>query len=264
MKNYKALIIDDEHFAQQGLKKIIQHALPNFFISIDTASSVKEGVDLINEINPDIVFLDIQMPNEFGFKLFDYFDEITFDVIFTTAHSDYILQAVNQWGCLGYLMKPIAISDLKILMNRFVERQNIVPKSITEIEKIEEVEDEISNNDLKNQLKNEHGIIFIPSITEVLVLKIDEIIYCKADDSYCTIYTKDASFMVTKTLKEVEGLINKINFLRINRSYLVNINFANKFDKRKNILILNCHPYEGENTLPVTTLGYKILANVVS
>ena len=59
MKNYKALIIDDEHFAQQGLKKIIQHALPNFFISIDTASSVKEGVDLINEINPDIVFLDI-------------------------------------------------------------------------------------------------------------------------------------------------------------------------------------------------------------
>ena len=149
-------------------------------------------------------------------------------------------------------------------MNRFVERQNIVPKSIIEIEKIEEVEDEISNNDLKNQLKNEHGIIFIPSITEVLVLKIDEIIYCKADDSYCTIYTKDASFMVTKTLKEVEGLINKINFLRINRSYLVNINFANKFDKRKNILILNCHPHEGENTLPVTTLGYKILANVVS
>ena len=96
MKNYKALIIDDEHFAQQGLKKIIQHALPNFFISIDTASSVKEGVDLINEINPDIVFLDIQMPNEFGFKLFDYFDEITFDVIFTTAHSYYIMQAVNQ------------------------------------------------------------------------------------------------------------------------------------------------------------------------
>ena len=71
MKTYKALIIDDEHFAQQGLKKIIQHALPDFFMSIDTASSVKEGVEIIKQIKPDIVFLDIQMPDEFGFKLFD-------------------------------------------------------------------------------------------------------------------------------------------------------------------------------------------------
>jgi len=101
MNHYKALIIDDEHFAQQGLKKIIQHALPDFFVSIDTANSVKEGVEKIKENQPDIVFLDIQMPEEFGFKLFDYFDDITFDVIFTTAHSDYILEAVNQWGCLG-------------------------------------------------------------------------------------------------------------------------------------------------------------------
>ena len=264
MKTYKALIIDDEHFAQQGLKKIIQHALPNFFISIDTASSVKEGVDLINEINPDIVFLDIQMPNEFGFKLFDYFDEITFDVIFTTAHSDYILQAVNQWGCLGYLMKPIAISELKTLLNRFEERQNSFKKTENSSPILDDIEDDLSDEDLKNIFKNEHGIIFIPSITEVLVIKIDEIIYCKADDSYCTIFTKDDAYMVTKTLKEVESLINQTNFFRVNRSYLVNINFAKKFDKRNNVLILNCEPKDGEISLPVTSLGYKILSNVIS
>lgn len=264
MNNYKALIIDDEHFAQQGLKKVIQHALPNFFVSIDTASSVKEGVEKIKENQPDIVFLDIQMPEEFGFKLFDYFNDISFDVIFTTAHSDYILQAVNQWGCLGYLMKPISISDLKILLQRFEERQNDINRS-NKIEIIkEDSEEEVDTENLKEIFKNEHGIIFIPSITEVLVLKINEIIYCKADDSYCTIYTKDDVFMITKTLKEVENLINQTNFFRVNRSYLVNINFAKKIDKRNNQLILNCSPKGGEINLPVTSLGYKILSNVVS
>ncbi|WP_314241277.1 LytTR family DNA-binding domain-containing protein [Empedobacter tilapiae] len=264
MNNYKALIIDDEHFAQQGLKKVIQHALPDFFVSIDTASSVKEGVEKIKENKPDIVFLDIQMPEEFGFKLFDYFNDISFDVIFTTAHSDYILQAVNQWGCLGYLMKPISISDLKILLQRFEERQNDINRS-NKIEIIkEDSEEEVDTENLKEIFKNEHGIIFIPSITEVLVLKINEIIYCKADDSYCTIYTKDDTFMITKTLKEVENLINQTNFFRVNRSYLVNINFAKKIDKRNNQLILNCSPKGGEINLPVTSLGYKILSNVVS
>ncbi|MGV0924160.1 LytR/AlgR family response regulator transcription factor [Empedobacter tilapiae] len=264
MNNYKALIIDDEHFAQQGLKKVIQHALPDFFVSIDTASSVKEGVEKIKENKPDIVFLDIQMPEEFGFKLFDYFNDISFDVIFTTAHSDYILQAVNQWGCLGYLMKPISISDLKILLQRFEERQNDINRS-NKIEIIkEDSEEEVDTENLKEIFKNEHGIIFIPSITEVLVLKINEIIYCKADDSYCTIYTKDDVFMITKTLKEVENLINQTNFFRVNRSYLVNINFAKKIDKRNNQLILNCSPKGGEINLPVTSLGYKILSNVVS
>ncbi len=263
MKHYKALIIDDEHFAQQGLKKIIQHAFPDFFMSIDTASSVKEGVQIIQEIKPDIVFLDIQMPDEFGFKLFEYFNEINFDVIFTTAHSDYVLQAVNQWGCLGYLMKPISISDLKVLLNRFIDRQKLIPITDDFSKFIEEIEEE-PKIDLKNTFKKVHGIIFISSITEVLVLKIDEIIYCKADDNYCTIYTKDDVFMVTKTLKEVENLIDQTNFFRVNRSYLVNIYFAKKFDKRNNILMLNCQPKDGEVNLPVTTLGYKILSNVVS
>ena len=262
--NLKALIIDDEHFAQQGLKKIIQHALPDLFISIDTASSVKEGVKIIKEINPDLVFLDIQMPDEFGFKLFDYFEKISFDVIFTTAHSDYILQAVNQWGCLGYLMKPIAISELKLLLNRFVERQKSIPVHSPIQISTDDSEDEIENLDLKNSFKTEHGIIFIPSITEVLVIKIKDIIYCKADDSYCTIYTSEDAFMVTKTLKEVESLIDQTNFFRVNRSYLVNINYAKKFDKRNNLLILNTEPKDGEINLPVTSLGYKILSNVIS
>ena len=96
------------------------------------------------------------------------------------------------------------------------------------------------------------------------MLKIDEIIYCKADDSYCTIFTKEDSYMVTKTLKEVENLIGQTNFFRVNRSYLVNINFAKKFDKRNNTLVLNCVPKNGEVNLPVTSLGYKILSNVVS
>lgn len=264
MKSYKALIIDDEHYAQEGLKKIIERIFPGLFISIDLASSVRDGVDKIKNINPDIVFLDIYMPDEYGFKLFDYFDERSFEVIFTTAHSDYVLQAVNQWGCLGYLMKPIVIDELKTLVHRFESKQ-INPTNRKESSFIKEDLDEgLSNDNLKYCFKNDYGIILISTITEVFVIKIEEIVYCKADDSYCTIYTKDKAYVVTKTLKEVESLIDQTNFFRINRSYLLNINFAKRIDKRNNILELNFTPETGEKNLPVTTLGYKNLSNVVS
>lgn len=264
MRDYKVLIIDDEHFAKEGLKKIIERIFPNFFLSIDLASSVREGVEKIKIDNPDIVFLDVHMPDEYGFKLFDYFDEVSFEVIFTTAHSDYVLQAVNQWGCLGYLMKPIVIDELKTLIHRFENRRNNSLEIKDELVFKEDVEEGITNDNLKYCFKNDHGIILISTITEVFVIKIEEIVYCKADDSYCTIYTIEKAYVVTKTLKDVESLIDQANFFRINRSYLVNINFAKRIDKRNNILELDCVPETGEKNLPVTTLGYKNLSNVVS
>jgi len=264
MKSYKVLIIDDEYFAQEGLKKIIEHIFPDFFLSIDLAISVRDGVEKIKNNNPDLVFLDIHMPDEYGFKLFDFFDEISFEVIFTTAHSEYVLQAVNQWGCLGYLMKPIVIDELKTLIHRFENKRNNPLEINNQFLLKEDLDEGLTNANLKYSFKNEHGIILISTITEVFVIKIEEIVYCKADDSYCTIYTKDKAFVVTKTLKDVEFLINQSIFFRINRSYLVNINFAKRIDKRNNILELNCIPDSGEKNLPVTTLGYKNLSNVVS
>lgn len=261
---YKAIIIDDEFFAQEGLKKLIDLAVPNFFSTINVASSLNEGIELIRDIKPDIVFLDINMPNEFGFKIYDYFDVIDFEIIFTTAHANYVMDAVNQWGCLGYLMKPVSISDLKTVLNRFSEKKKnqFISDNHTEVE-ITEEHPEIIN--LKNTLNKENGILLFSSVNEINFIKIDEIIYCKAADNYCDIITKYRSYTISKPLKEIEKSINNNAFIRTHRSYLVNLNFAMRLDRKNNILVLRKNCNEDEDIIiPLTASGLKILTNVVS
>ncbi|QTV05602.1 LytR/AlgR family response regulator transcription factor [Faecalibacter bovis] len=263
---YKAIIIDDEYHAQEGLKKLIAHTAPNFFSNILVADSVNHGVELIREFKPDLVFLDIHLPNEYGFKLFDYFDEINFEIIFTTAHSNYVLEAVNQWGCLGYLMKPISISDLEFVLDRF--------KNVLNQKKSKENSDSLNPNseefevvnEIKTTLNQENGILLFSSVNELNFIKIDEIIYCKASDNYCEIYTISKSFTISKPLKEIEKSINRNVFVRVHRSYLVNLDYAVRLDKRNNILIVQNPKLDtaSEILVPVTASGLKILVNAIS
>lgn len=264
---YKALIIDDEYYAQEGLKKLIAHTAPNLFSNIYVAESVNQGVELIGEFKPDLVFLDIHMPNEYGFKLFDYFDDINFEVIFTTAHSNYVLEAVNQWGCLGYLMKPISISDLEFVLNRFKQvysqKKNSLLNGIEEAINSDEIDD---TNNIKTSLNQENGILLFSSVNELSFIKIDDIIYCKAADNYCEIYTSTKSFTISKPLKEIEKSICRNSFIRVHRSFLVNLEYAVRLDKRNNTLIVqnSNSDNEIEILIPVTASGLKILMNAVS
>lgn len=263
---YKALIIDDEYYAQEGLKKLIAHTAPNLFSNIYVAESVNQGVELIREFKPDLVFLDIHMPNEYGFKLFDYFDDINFEVIFTTAHSNYVLEAVNQWGCLGYLMKPISISDLEYVLQRF--KQVYTQKNLANTVDLDASnQDDIDElNEIKSTLNQENGILLFSSVNELSFIKIDDIIYCKAADNYCEIYTSTKSFTISKPLKEIEKSICRNSFIRVHRSFLVNLEYAVRLDKRNNTLIVqnSNSDNESEILIPVTASGLKILMNAVS
>ncbi|RLZ09873.1 LytR/AlgR family response regulator transcription factor [Faecalibacter macacae] len=263
---YKALIIDDEYYAQEGLKKLIAHTAPNLFSNIYVAESVNQGVELIREFKPDLVFLDIHMPNEYGFKLFDYFDDINFEVIFTTAHSNYVLEAVNQWGCLGYLMKPISISDLEYVLQRF--KQVYTQKNLANTVDLDASnQDDIDElNEIKTTLNQENGILLFSSVNELSFIKIDDIIYCKAADNYCEIYTSTKSFTISKPLKEIEKSICRNSFIRVHRSFLVNLEYAVRLDKRNNTLIVqnSNSDNESEILIPVTASGLKILMNAVS
>lgn len=261
---YKVIIIDDEFLAQEGLKKLIELAVPNFFSNIYVASSLNEGIELIRDLNPDIVFLDIHMPNEYGFKIFDYFDQINFEIVFTTAHSNYIMEAVNQWGCLGYLMKPVSIEDLKIVLNRFVDKRKNL--NSTKIYHSTDDFDEIADsNSIKLSLNQENGILLFSSVNEINFIKINDIIYCKASDNYCDIITINKTYTISKPLKEIEKAIDRQVFIRTHRSYLVNLTYANRLDRKNNVLILkNCSENQTEISIPVTASGLKILTNVVS
>jgi len=258
---YKALIIDDEFHAQEGLKKLIEITFPTLFDHIYVADSVNEGVNVIRKHHPDLIFLDINMPNEYGFKLFDYFDTINFEVIFTTAHSNYVMDAVNQWGCLGYLMKPVSISDLKLVLNRFKE----VSKSKNTTLEISNFSDEVEDHpEIKTTLNQENGILLFSAVNEINFIKINEIIYCKAADNYCEIYLQRKTITISKPLKEIERAINRNFFVRVHRSYLVNMDFVERLDRKNNTLIV-CNNFNSEEILiPVTASGIKILTNAIS
>lgn len=261
---YTAIIIDDEYLAQEVLKKLIQRIFPGKFDEIYCANSVNEGVELIRKHNPDLVFLDIHMPNEYGFQLFDYFDEIKFEVVFSTAHSDYVMEAVNKWGCLGYLMKPVSINDLKIVIERFETR--FVEKKQTEANIIDAtvVESTAQSNVIKSSLNQEYGILLFSTSNEIIFIKITDIVYCKADDNYCEIYTTNKMYTISKPLKEIEKSINKTSFIRIHRSYLVNLEYSKRLDKKNNTLILAAPACDEEILIPVTASGLKILVNAIS
>ena len=116
------IIIDDEKNAREALAKIIERYFNSKLKILQLADSVKEGVFAINKYRPDIVFLDIEMPEENGFKLFDYFDIYDFEVIFTTAYKQYAIDAIK-FAALDYLLKPINYIDLKDLLIRLERKQ---------------------------------------------------------------------------------------------------------------------------------------------
>ena len=259
---YKVLIIDDEFQAQEGLKVLLNVILPELLSPILVANSISQSIEIIKQNKPDLVFLDINLQNGFGYELFDHFSETDFEVIITTANSDYILEALNNWGCLGYLTKPLDYDILERLLYRFKNRlkssndqyENTISRTISA--------DYTENKLLLNQ---QNGVLLFSSLNEIYFIKIDEIVYCKADDNYCEIFTPSKIYTITKSLKEVEKAIGRKTFARLHRSYLVNLNFATRLDKKLNLIVLQSKcGLDKEISLPVTASGVKILNGLLS
>lgn len=115
MNNLVIVIIDDESDKRKTLSLLIHRLFPKNRFEIHLCDSVKTGAEAINKYLPDLVFLDIEMPEQSGFDLFQSVDKDTFDLVFTTAFSEYMEESVNEIGCFGYLLKPISLEKLNIL-----------------------------------------------------------------------------------------------------------------------------------------------------
>lgn len=168
---------------------------------------------------PDLVFLDIEMPNKNGFTLLKEIKSIKFEVIFTTSHPKYAIKAIKA-DALDYLIKPINLRDLTIALRRF-ENKKIIQDS-SEIKTIEVK----SNNDLikKIAFSTDTGYEFINA---------NSILYCEANSNYCRIFCVDGrDILLAKTLKNIhEQLIPTNLFHRIHKSYLVNLNYILRLNK---------------------------------
>lgn len=216
------IIIDDEKNAREALDGLIRMFFESNLMVLAVCDAVKSGVEAIKRYKPDVIFLDIEMPEENGLQLFKYFDKPTFDVIFTTAYEKYAIQAFK-FSALDYLLKPINKHDLSESIKRLELKQKVGVNMALHIESL------ISN---LNPEHSEFAKIAFPTMDGFELEKISNIIYCKADGNYSDIYLKNNDVIKTsKTLKHIVELLPQELFFRIHKKYLINLNYLNKYSK---------------------------------
>lgn len=235
MKKIKALIVDDELNARSLLRHFIEDYCPEIEL-IAEAEDVKSAVKIINKNEVDLVFLDVEMPNENGFSLFDYFNKPTFETIFCTAYSQYAIKAFEV-SAVDYILKPIGIAKLKEAIEKVSEKRNRNAQPNT----IAVLKENLAENKIKKiGIHIGDGIVF---------MDLDDIFYFEADGSYTTIYHKNGKDLAVKKIKHFEDLLSSDNrFFRIHRSYFVNITLIKKYSKKDGLSVT----YDDKILLPIS------------
>lgn len=211
----KASIIDDERHCLESLHVLISKYCPTIEI-LDTFSSSKEGLLGLRENQPDLLFLDVEMPWMNGIEMLKAMGNVPFKVIFTTAHNQYAVQAFRL-SAIDYLLKPINHQDLIEAVSRVTIQDSYINEGIQQL-----------TYNLENA-ENHHRVA-IPTREGFDYILIEDIIYCEADSNYTHLYLKDKKHIImSKPLKELELQLRPYNFCRIHHSHLINLNHMVKY-----------------------------------
>lgn len=213
----RAVIIDDEVTSREILRNYLNTYCSEVTI-MGEAGNISEGIALIKSEKPNLVFLDVEMPFGNAFDLLEELPDRDFETVFVTAYNQYAIEALNQHAAY-YLMKPINIDEL---INAVAYVKEIISK-----------EDLLQDRILSSSLKKAEGKITLPQLDGFQVLNVSDILYCKADDNYTEIFLADKKILVSKTLKYFEESLTEFHFVRIHKSFLVNINEVVKYRKGK-------------------------------
>lgn len=219
MIHTRSVIVEDDINAADLLKALLNQHFGNIEI-ISICNSVQNSVNLINSEKPDLIFLDIELPDGYGFDVINQVNYRQFDVIFITAFNQYAVKAF-EFAALHYLLKPVNLKSLTVALERF--RHKV---SLKELEKKLDV--------LENNISQKISRIMLPTGSGMEVLDLDEIIRCEADDNYTVIYLKDKKYiLITKNLSNMEKILSDNGFFRVHRKFIININYIKKFIKNK-------------------------------
>lgn len=217
----KTILVDDEQRGLNSLKKMVQENCPDIGV-IAECTDADTAREKIEELDPDLVFLDISMPGKTGFELLNEIPEIKFEIIFVTAHNDYALQAFR-YSATDYLMKPVDEDLLVEAVKRATRRIN---------------RDEASKNinTLLYNLQKVHTPhemkLCIPGMKGFQVIRVSEIIYCEAQSSYTIFHLQNGQQIIaSKTLIEYEDLLKDTTFCRIHKSFLINLIHVKEYHK---------------------------------
>ncbi len=218
----KAIIVDDETASRETLFNYIQKYCPDVQV-MEMADSVKTGLQAIDKVQPDIVFLDVEMPFGNAFDLLEQVKEINFETVFVTAFSNYALKALNL-SAAYYILKPIDIDELIVAVEKIKasrEKKNMSIHTQILIENIKAINGQL------------HKLV-LPVLDGFEVVQVKDIIRCQANDNFTDFYfTGGKRMLICRTLKFYEQVLEEFGFMRVHKSHLINLQFVKKYRKGK-------------------------------
>ncbi|KRT16031.1 hypothetical protein ASU31_11045 [Pedobacter ginsenosidimutans] len=223
MKTLNIVIIDDEEDSISLLRIQLKKHCEQIG-SIYSFSNPIKALEEIESLSPDLVFLDIEMPELNGFQLLEKLMPITFKVVFTTAYNEFAIKAFR-FSALDYLVKPIDVNDLIEAVNKAAVQHNPSDEQL---------------NHFQRQMNSERiNKIAVSSLSGVVFINLDDILYIEASSNYSILVLLDGEkVIVSKTLKDVQEILENRNFFRIHRQYIINLNKVKYFNKNDCLLTL--------------------------
>lgn len=215
----KAILIDDETSCTEVLRWQIETYCPSISI-ISECHQPEQAIEKIRQLNPDVIFLDIEMPSMNAFEMLNILKPFEFQVIFTTAYNQFAQQAFKE-NAIDYLLKPIDKSDLMIAVDKLMHKEKIYSH-----EKIE-----MLLHLFKEQLKTNKKIA-LPTQDGISFINVDQIVRVESDSNYSFVHlVSGENICITKTLKQIESSLEAQPFYRVHQSHLVNLNHIEKYVK---------------------------------
>lgn len=218
MNKLRAILVDDEEGARDVLQNLLLRFCPEVEL-IAKCENVTKAVEVINSEKPDLVFLDIEMPNYAGYEIVNFFKEINFEIIFVTAYDQYAIRAF-EIAAIDYLLKPIDIERLKLAVARALQQRNIQQQS----QRLNLLSNTLESKQLKNIVVSDKG--------QQNIIPIESIIAIEAQESYCIIHTTEKKIVASKNLKHFETVLEGLpQFIRVHKSWMVNKEHIKNYSK---------------------------------
>lgn len=221
----KAVIIDDEQHCVDRLKRLIAEHCSETIKPTGSFNTVEQGIKGIKLLQPELLFLDVQIQDKTGFDLLQRIPEKNFEIIFTTAYEKYALQAFR-FSAVDYLLKPVDPADLVHAVSKLSNKRHPNEVALKVQNLLENIEQ------LKQYTPPKK--IMVPTISGFELLPVIDIVRCQSDINYTTIFIKDRpKLVVAKTLKEFEEMLEEYNFFRVHNSHLINLAYVKSYRKGK-------------------------------
>lgn len=219
--SYLRVVIVDDHYAIREDAEVLLSPMKQFMV-VGSCSSVQEAIAVIKETNPDLLLLDISLPDGTGFDILEQIPDRKFKVIFLTAYEEHALKAIKV-GALDYLLKPLNEEEFKKALNKVLDLPELESRQVATA---------------KSQFK-ENSRLVLSSQEHLQIVELSDIIYCQSDAGYTTFYlVGDKKIVTSKYIKEYEEFLPPDQFLRSHASFVVNIKYIDRYHKDDGYLLL--------------------------